>query len=454
MGPRVVNDGPAERLLIYSELPARHVTLLFLNGRSATPHPDGGSSWADMDGGRVVTFDEDGVVERVLGGAPEEGPPLTQPAFVAVDGRAVLGVEADGNALRFVDGVPGAWEAPTLPGAAVGGGGGVLAATRTVFDLRLEPLAPGAPLLWVSDRNGVRSLGEIDMPAQAMLAPLVNSGWVAPAADASVVFASAVRPELRRYRPDGTLDWVAAWAREGVEEPIFGISNGTLTPVFRLIQQAVAIGPDGRIYVLATTGAQGPADRLLVFEPDGTLLREGTVATDAAIYVGHKGHVFELDPSEALARTEARLAEVRFEPFALPSLHGGHEVRLEDHRGKVVIVNFWASWCVPCRQEMPLLDSLSQELDHEHFVVLGLNEDVRPADARAFLSEIGGVAYDVAEGGGRLKERYGYRGLPYTVVIDPEGRLVHSLYGFGVSIEPLTQAALAALGPRIEGEAR
>jgi len=56
------------------------------------------------------------------------------------------------------------------------------------------------------------------------------------------------------------------------------------------------------------------------------------------------------------------------------------------------------------------------------------------------------VGYPVAEGRGRLRAIYGYRGLPYTVVLDREGRLVKALYGFGESIDPIRQATFAALG--------
>jgi thiol-disulfide isomerase/thioredoxin len=449
---RVENRGPAETLIVYGNLPSRDLTLLFLDGRSATPLRDGGSAWADMEGGRVVRFDGDGVVREVLAGAPAQGPPLTRPAFIAFEGESVLAVEIDGGALRFTDSEAVGWRPATMPGQMVGGSGRPVAATRTVFDIVIAPLSPDEPLLWTEDGSGgVRAVGRIRMPAQAMLAPVVNSGWVAPAPDGSIVYASAVRPELQRFGPDGSLEWVATWTREGVAEPAFGIADGTLVPRFRLIQQAVVVGPDRRIYVLATTGDEGPADRLLVFEPDGTLLREARIDAEAAIYLATSGHVYSVASEEALARTEADRSTVVFEAFVLPELDGDGEVRLEDYRGKVVVVNFWASWCAPCRQEMPLLDAFSRELDPEEAVVIGLNEDVASGDAIAFLREIGGVSYPVAEGGGKLRERYGYRGLPYTVVLDREGRLTKAIYGFGKSIDPIREATFAAIAAGAEG---
>jgi hypothetical protein len=93
-GVRVVNHGPAERLNVHAPGIERDLTLLFLDGRAATPLPAGGSAWADMAGGRVITFDSRGLVSSVLGGAPAEGPPLTRPAFVAADGTELLAVDA------------------------------------------------------------------------------------------------------------------------------------------------------------------------------------------------------------------------------------------------------------------------------------------------------------------------------------------------------------------------
>lgn len=461
----VTNSGAAERLVFYDQLPPRGVTLLFLRGRSATPTPDGGSAWADMEGGRVIVFDKDGVVGSVLGGRPDEGPALAQPAFVALDDGSVLAVEGDGSALRFSGPEAQRWIGSSTPGSLVGGGDRPLAAFRTLFDIQLVPLSPEEPLLWVGDRPGALSpVGSIDMPGQAMLAPVVNSGWAAPLADGSVAFASAVRPELRLFGADGELRWKASWPHAGVSEPGFAISEGTLVPRFELIGQALVEGPDHNLYALAaiegaepgsTPDPSGSADsrrRLLVFDGDGVLVREGIVDGEAAIYVGARGHVYVADATDAHSRTEAVASLPPFEPFDLPDLLGSENVRLEEHHGKVVIVNFWASWCSPCRQEMPLLDELARRLDPDRAVVIGLNEDVTPSDAIDFLDGLGGVSYAVAEGRGRLRDEYGYRGLPYTVVLDGDGRMVKAFYGFGSSIAPIEAAVSAALDEAYRGQ--
>ena len=109
-----------------------------------------------------------------------------------------------------------------------------------------------------------------------------------------------------------------------------------------------------------------------------------------------------------------------------------------------MVVNFWASWCVPCKQEMPLLDDLSRRMGPAA-AVLGVNEDVRPQDGRAFLAGLGGVAFPSAEGRGDQQSRYHYRGLPYTVVLDRDGRVVRTFYGFGSTLDPVEEAVRSEL---------
>ena len=89
---------------------------------------------------------------------------------------------------------------------------------------------------------------------------------------------------------------------------------------------------------------------------------------------------------------------------------------------------------------MPLLDAFARELDSERALVIGLNEDVSPDAGLAFIEELGGVSYESGAGGGRLRSRYNYRGLPYTIVLDRDLRVVQSFYGFGSSIDPIIQA--------------
>ncbi len=108
--------------------------------------------------------------------------------------------------------------------------------------------------------------------------------------------------------------------------------------------------------------------------------------------------------------------------FTLASSKGGN-IQLEDLRGKVVMLNFWASWCGPCREEMPLLDQLHQRYQSQGFVLLGVNTDADVAQANKLLEEIPvdfPVVYDTA---GHASNAYGVDAMPTTILIDKEGKL-------------------------------
>src|SRR3954462_13570671 len=74
-------------------------------------------------------------------------------------------------------------------------------------------------------------------------------------------------------------------------------------------------------------------------------------------------------------------------PVAQPFQKGGPTVDLRTYRGKVLYVDFWASWCVPCRTSMPVLESLYKKSGERGFVVVGVNKDDRVTDARRFLEK-------------------------------------------------------------------
>lgn len=116
----------------------------------------------------------------------------------------------------------------------------------------------------------------------------------------------------------------------------------------------------------------------------------------------------------------------------LPSLHAGAEpVRLADYRGKVVYLDFWSSWCAPCRRAMPDLDRLRQDFPRSEFEVVGVNVDPQAADARRFLDRVP-VSYPVVAGDGDVAERFGVRALPALIVIDRTGVVRDAIVGDGV----------------------
>ena len=107
----------------------------------------------------------------------------------------------------------------------------------------------------------------------------------------------------------------------------------------------------------------------------------------------------------------------------LPVLGRGGEQSLADFRGQVVVLNFWASWCIPCKDEAPLLDRAQRGLKGRGATVLGVNYKDVPEDALHFVSEHGLNFPSLRDGDGDYGGEYGIRGVPETFVIDRKGRI-------------------------------
>jgi len=120
---------------------------------------------------------------------------------------------------------------------------------------------------------------------------------------------------------------------------------------------------------------------------------------------------------------------------SVPELHfvtlEGEEVGPDALAGKVVIVNFWATWCPPCRLEIPALQKVHQELADEGVLVVGLSTDAGSVDeVRAFLAERG-VTYPVAMATPQHRRAFGgVSALPTTFILDREGVIQHRVLGF------------------------
>jgi thiol-disulfide isomerase/thioredoxin len=111
----------------------------------------------------------------------------------------------------------------------------------------------------------------------------------------------------------------------------------------------------------------------------------------------------------------------------LPLLTAGDPLVLSDLRGKVVYLDFWASWCGPCRVSFPILEQLRAELGPQGFEVYAINVDEVEADAQRFLEEVP-VSYPVVrDGSGATPQAWGILGMPTGYLIDREGvvRKVH-----------------------------
>ena len=133
--------------------------------------------------------------------------------------------------------------------------------------------------------------------------------------------------------------------------------------------------------------------------------------------------------------------------FSLPRLRGAGEIALSDYRGKVVVLNFWASWCVPCKEETPLLQRAWLRWQKRGAVFLGVNAKDFRADARAFTRRYGVTYPNVYDGKGSLIGRYGVTGYPETYFIDAQGRVRWRIVGAVQDPQDVDDGIRRALAP-------
>ncbi len=111
------------------------------------------------------------------------------------------------------------------------------------------------------------------------------------------------------------------------------------------------------------------------------------------------------------------------------TLFDGRTVRLSDFRGKVVFINFWASWCPPCRAEARLLEQSWQRYKDQGVVFLGVDIQDREEDARRFIQEFGVTYMNGRDPYNRIAIDYGVYGIPETFFIDREGQITYKHIG-------------------------
>ncbi len=133
------------------------------------------------------------------------------------------------------------------------------------------------------------------------------------------------------------------------------------------------------------------------------------------------------DPAEAASKgMQGKTAP----DFELKSLDG-KTVRLTDYRGKAVLLNFWATWCQPCKIEMPWFAELQKQYGPEGLQIVGIavDEDASPSDLAKFAGDLG-VNYPILVGKESVEDQYGgVQFLPATLYIDREGKIVDKVFG-------------------------
>ncbi|RBW49889.1 TlpA family protein disulfide reductase [Marinobacter sp. F3R11] len=154
--------------------------------------------------------------------------------------------------------------------------------------------------------------------------------------------------------------------------------------------------------------------------------------------------VLALALTGAVSTVQADAINVPAPDFTLES-RSGDNVRLEDHRGEVVMLNFWASWCGPCRQEMPLMDDIYSRYQDLGFTILAVNVDENRDEALRFLDKVP-VSYPVLyDPESSVSELYEVPAMPTTVMIDRDGKARYIHYGYKPGYEDDYEAQIREL---------
>jgi thiol-disulfide isomerase/thioredoxin len=431
-GPISVPDpagGQVDRLIPDTVRPDRDARLLWLDGRGTQPSARGALV---LDGtGGVLLVDRRLRIRRLPleleGREPASIAPASDGGLWMTDAAGTLLRVAPGG--RVVESRPTAFSYATVVGDTTGRNVWLVrSAERFAYDIP----SPKAPLLVRLGGTGSDSgtLGTAVRPAHVLLADLANAGHVAVGRAGALYYAPFIRDEVIALGQSGDTIWVA---RRGfpqtTRDPRFEVRGKHVVVDYHPVNLGVAVGPDHRLYVLSTDGFSTSQGRLDVFDPaTGRLLRTARLRTTLpTIAVDDEGRVYLLDSFGLLTGVPPANRELA-PGFDLPMLRGGR-VSSDALKGRVVLLNFWASWCAPCRTEMPALDSLRRQISDSTFLFLGVNEEADTAAARSFLDEFG-FDFPVVLGRGRMKERFHYPGLPYTVLLDRDGKIVERWIGF------------------------
>src|SRR5881628_2418238 len=423
-------------------------TLLFLDRSPAASL--GGLSWApDPEHGRLLAFDRELRVVRQI-----TNPRLATPmAVTPLGGTELLVTEHTGEGVvvdTMGDGrVVREWESPDVASLYAAGAGRVAATRSPYYVPQLSTPEPdSAPLIRMFDTLGrpIGGLATIRRPATPLLDYVVNAGAVAVGPDGAVYYAPLVRDEIRKYTPGAQVAWTTKRGlfRNDPDPEFLPATGAELRLKKALVNVALALGPPppprpppppgGRLYVLGSDDSAATRLRVDVLDAaTGAILatrhlgpRETAVAVDASGALA----LFDADSLVASAAGSAAATRELFTPaFALPDL-AGNTVTLAGFRGKVTLVNFWASWCDPCRDEFPHMAELYREFDRKDFEIAGVSDDVDAGKMLAFVLKYR-PPFPILAGGGRMKEVYHYRGLPYSVLLDRQGRVIERIFGFG-----------------------
>jgi thiol-disulfide isomerase/thioredoxin len=128
--------------------------------------------------------------------------------------------------------------------------------------------------------------------------------------------------------------------------------------------------------------------------------------------------------------------------FNLPLKQGS--ISLSQYKGKVVYLDFWASWCIPCRKSFPWMNSMEQKYSNKGLKIITINLDKKEKAVEKFLKRYPAnfaVAYDPA---GKTAEAYDVKGMPSSYLIDRSGKIIYTHIGFRASNKNILEAKIKA----------
>jgi len=183
---------------------------------------------------------------------------------------------------------------------------------------------------------------------------------------------------------------------------------------------------------------------LLVMSGQSTLLTSGRLARVLPDLEGRLRRFFN-PPTAAptVASNYPPAPDVEFQTLA------GTPVRLKDLQGQVVLLNFWATWCIPCREEIPELNKLQQELQAQGLKVIGASTDDSADGVNDYQQSVAKFEYEVLLGNSDAKAKLEHPQLPTTYIIDRQGRIRQKIIGsrdkagWEAAVKPLLEEAPA-----------
>jgi cytochrome c biogenesis protein CcmG/thiol:disulfide interchange protein DsbE len=149
----------------------------------------------------------------------------------------------------------------------------------------------------------------------------------------------------------------------------------------------------------------------------------------------------------SLAFLRISIAVLLASMFVSTDTNGDTSFDLQEYRGNVLLLDFWASWCVPCRRSFPWMNEMQEKYEAQGLVIVGVNLDAESAEAQAFLNEFPANFRIIEDANGELAKTFDVIAMPSSYVIDRNGEVVARHLGFKVKrqgeYESLIQTVLA-----------